>query len=569
MRTSLLASLVLVPFLASPLRAQCGDWQPAHVLASGEYVDEMLVFDDGSGPALYAGGFFGSIDGVSCANIARWNGTSWSNVGTGFDADVTALGVFDDGNGPQLYAGGWFTHAGGVAAAGLARWDGTSWSEVGGGIGGTTANRVQALCVFDDGSGPALFVGGRFSSAGGLACNNVARWNGTSWDAVGNGVWGVLSWQPEVKAHASYDDGSGPALYVGGIFKRAGAGVNTNKIARWDGTSWSDVGGSINQYDYAVYSLCTWDDGSGEKLIVAGDFTGVGGPLGPQNVQYVGSWDGLAWNPVGDGVLDRAYDVRVLDDGRGPALFVAGPFLTVGVQGPNPQSIRELARWDGTHWSAVEPRLGPDPAQSGGYLYALGAYQAPGAAHTDLVVAGLFALPGASTGSALARYRLCDGPGESFCAGDGTQAAPCPCANAGLAGRGCQNSATTGGALLSASGTLAPDTLSLTCQGTLPTALAIFLQGDVVLGAVPFGDGLRCAGGSLKRLFAHAASGGVVIAPAPGDPSVSLRSAQLGDVLAPGSQRVYQVYYRDPDPLFCAAPAGNTWNVSNALRLGW
>lgn len=39
---------------------------------------------------------------------------------------MAALTVFRVGSGPRLYAGGDFTTAGGVAAS-IARWDGSSW----------------------------------------------------------------------------------------------------------------------------------------------------------------------------------------------------------------------------------------------------------------------------------------------------------------------------------------------------------------------------------------------------------------------------------------------------------
>ena len=129
----------------------------------------------------------------------------------------------------------------------------------------------------------------------------------------------------------------------------------------------------------------------------------------------------------------------------------------------------------------------------------------------------------------------------------------------------------TGGALLSSAGTasLASDTLVLTSSGELPSALSIFLQGDAAQAPAVFGDGLRCAGGMLKRLFVKNALGGAVVAPGPGEPSISSRSAALGDTIASGAIRIYQTYYRDPDPAFCAPPAGNTWNVSNAQRVTW
>ena len=96
---------------------------------------------------------------------------------------------------------------------------------------------------------------------------------------------------------------------------------------------------------------------------------------------------------------------------------------------------------------------------------------------------------------------------------------------------------------------------------------SIFLQGDTLLtdGAV-FGDGIRCAGGDLLRLYTKTASSGAVTAPEAGDPSITARSAALGDPIAPGSPRFYQVYYRDPEAAFCP---GATFNVGNALRIVW
>lgn len=160
--------------------------------------------------------------------------------------------------------------------------------------------------------------------------------------------------------------------------------------------------------------------------------------------------------------------------------------------------------------------------------------------------------------------------GTAFCAGDGTGGAPCPCGNSGASGHGCDNSAATGGSLLEAFGTTSPDTVRLYVAGELPSALSIVLQGNVTLGTpVPFGDGLRCIGGSLKRLYVKSAVGGGLSAPKPGDPSITAQSATLGDPIAPGTTRGYQVYYRDPDLSFCTFPTGNTWNVSGAVLVSW
>jgi hypothetical protein len=154
----------------------------------GGEVRALTVFDDGSGggTALYAGGDFTFVGYLIANNIAKWDGSSWSVLGSGIDSeypydglrDVIALTVFDDGSGggTALYAGGYFRTAGGVTANSIAKWDGSSWEALASG----TDNAVVALTVFDDGSGvgPALYAGGNFRRAGGVASGSVARWTG-------------------------------------------------------------------------------------------------------------------------------------------------------------------------------------------------------------------------------------------------------------------------------------------------------------------------------------------------------------------------------------------------------
>jgi hypothetical protein len=168
----------------------------------------------------------------------------------------------------------------------------------------------------------------------------------------------------------------------------------------------------------------------------------------------------------------------------------------------------------------------------------------------------------------IALRRIEEPLGVSFCSGDGSQGA-CPCGNSGAPGNGCDNSAATGGARLVAGGTTAPDSVQLTSSGELGNVTTIFLQGDAAIAPVSFGDGVRCIGGSLRRIAVVVASGGTASYPHAGDPSVSDRSAALGDPLASGAIRHYQAYYRDPALEFCAAPAGSSWNVSNALTIAW
>ena len=143
----------------------------------------------------------------------------------------------------------------------------------------------------------------------------------------------------------------------------------------------------------------------------------------------------------------------------------------------------------------------------------------------------------------------------------------CPCSNTGLPGRGCDNSIATGGAALSATGgaSLSNDTVHIRSSDELPSALSIVLQGTIAITPASFGDGVRCTGGTLEHLYAKHASAGSITVPGAGDAPISTRSAALGDAIATGATRVYQVFYRDGNLAFC--PGG--FNATSAIAIAW
>jgi hypothetical protein len=308
-----------------------------------------------------------------------------------------------------------------------------------------------------------------------------------------------------------------------------------------------------------VGSLAVFNDGSGNALYAGGAFLHAGSVV----AHRIARWNGSAWSPVGLGFDDGVVNsLSAFDDGSGPALYAGGGFTS-----GEGSSMTGIARWNGSSWSALGSGIRALSTQS--IVYALASFDDGTGRGPDLYAGGTFASAGAHASANIAEWRGCASPIDTFCFGDGSVAA-CPCGNTGLANRGCDNSAATGGAQLVATGTPSPDTLVLHSTGELPSALSIFLQGDALVSAsAHFGDGLRCAGGNLKRLFVKNASGGGVIAPAPGDPSISAQSAALGDPIAPGSTRYYQTYYRDSNLTFCPAPQGDSWNVTNGVRVVW
>jgi hypothetical protein len=121
--------------------------------------------------------------------------------------------------------------------------------------------------------------------------------------------------------------------------------------------------------------------------------------------------------------------------------------------------------------------------------------------------------------------------------------------------------------MLFTSGSTVPDTLALHSTDELSTSLSVFLQSDVMIYSPRIlGDGLRCLGGQVRRLYLKNAVSGNAYAPEPGDLSISQRSAALGDPLTTGAVRYYQVWYRDGAPGFCTSAVSN---LSNGLRVVW
>jgi endonuclease I len=154
------------------------------------------------------------------------------------------------------------------------------------------------------------------------------------------------------------------------------------------------------------------------------------------------------------------------------------------------------------------------------------------------------------------------GTGVAYCAGDGTGTA-CPCANHAPAGSGagCLNSLAQG-ATLRATGvaSIAGDTLRLSGAG-MPNSSALYFQGTTqdAAGTV-FGDGKRCAAGSVIRLGTKVNAAGGSQWPGAGDPAVSVRGA-----VPAGATRHYQVWYRN-SAAFCGP---STFNLSNGLSISW
>jgi hypothetical protein len=327
----------------------------------GEYYPGVSALAFDAAGNLYAGGRFFAAGWISANNIAKWDGTAWSALGSGMNDSVSALAVDAAGN---LYAGGGFTAAGGVSANHVAKWDGTAWSALGTGTNGA----VYGLAFDAFGN---LYIGGDFLAAGGVSANHVAKWNGSTWSPLGSGVGGP---DPNVYVGDLAVDEAGN-LYAGGDFTTAG-GTSASYVARWDGSHWSSLGSGVGapNTNPFVSDLAIDQDGN---LYAGGNFTTAGGT----SVNYIAKWDGNNWLALGSGTTCCVYALAI---SGAQTLYAGGAFsFAREVNGNN------LAKWDGSTWSAfgsgTDNGIVALAVDATGNLYAGGSFRTVGGIRANYV----------------------------------------------------------------------------------------------------------------------------------------------------------------------------------------
>ena len=323
------------------------NWVPvAGLWGTDRAVTQMAADTNGN---IYIAGDFTMIGSTFANHIAKWNGSTWSALGSGISGGPSALACDDYGN---IYASP--TSSNGVSINNIWKWDGSTWSAIGAGLNAF----VFALACDPSGN---LYAGGAFIKVGGVSANYIAKWDGGTWSALGSGV------NSNVSVMVCDDSGN---LYAGGAFTSA-SGLSANHIAKWDGSSWSALGSGSSS---AVGSLACNAAGN---LFASGSFTSG----------LIAEWDGITnWIPIsslpGTVTCDNAgniyftevvagiYNIKKQNSGgtsqlasgtntNAPAvlvcdpsgnLYAAGPFSSMGGV-----AVSGVAKWDGKSWSALGP----------------------------------------------------------------------------------------------------------------------------------------------------------------------------------------------------------------------
>lgn len=349
--------------------------------ASTTGVRALAVFDDGwgDGPVLYAAGRFLSAGGVPAIGIARWDGHQWSDVGGltlsasgGSPGAANAMVVWPTPNGEVLVVAGAFSFAGGVPAANIAAWDGRTWSPLGAGLGWEPSGVIAADLAVQRSTDPRtgdstsqLYVAGTLQSSG-------TRWLSPGVATFEDGVWtsvGPSITSAPFNLHAPptlcfFDDGDGPRPYVGGQ-SLASNGAQLGPLATLKDDAWVAVDG-IHPSPGAVWSLEAHSIDGVDHLFVGGSMGLVGVP----------DRDGIvvrrqgAWSILGNGVRGlytfTVSGIAAIPDGLGDglggsdpgtAIYVAGQFV---VAGGTPAT--NVARWNGTFWTELAGGVNIVPA---------------------------------------------------------------------------------------------------------------------------------------------------------------------------------------------------------------
>ncbi|MFI5150986.1 MAG: hypothetical protein ACHQRM_14715 [Bacteroidia bacterium] len=249
---------------------------------------------------LYAGGDFYAAGGKKIYGLSRWNGKDWLPVGGNFNKRVNALAVFKG----ELYAGGEFDSIGKKAFAHIARWNGSDWNSVDKGFTSPTGDNSVTSLLSDNGK---LYVGGRFTKAGGMMVNHIAAWDGNKWLALGNGFDGT------VFCLAAYQKG----ICAGGDFSSSGD-KSMVSVAYWNGAVWDSLGSGLSGYVFGLQVV----QGT---LYTAGSFRSSGS----REVKCFAAWNNKMWTELGGGLSGLRGEAMTLGTYKG-SLAVGGIFSQAG-----------------------------------------------------------------------------------------------------------------------------------------------------------------------------------------------------------------------------------------------
>jgi hypothetical protein len=262
---------------------------------------------------VYVGGDFRNIGGdTNKRAIVKWDGTTWHALLPSPPGGlVFAVDALDNSN---VYVGGLFGLAGGISTRRIARWDGAAWRAMGTGDTNGFDDQVLAISAVDTSN---VYAGGGFKTADGRGASFIARWDGATWRAMGDGTTN------QVRAISALDNSN---VYVGGQFTNIGGDNNKRFIAKWDGDTWQALSSGVSSTVLAIYAV------DNSNVYIGGQFANIGGD---NNKRYIARWDGATWRTLSTGISGVLNAISAVDNSN---VYVGGAFTDSGGE-PNADRI--------------------------------------------------------------------------------------------------------------------------------------------------------------------------------------------------------------------------------------
>lgn len=261
--------------------------------------------------------------------VMQKTGGLWKTMNYGANNGVVCFAIGKKG---EIYAGGFFTIVNNNALAvdplraanNIAMWDGTKWNALGNGLNA----QVKDIAVAPNGD---LYAVGQFTVAGVVAANYVAKWDGSAWSALGSGASAQLT---------CVDVAPNGDVYIGGTFTSAG-GITVHNVARWDG-AWHSMGNYIG-LNSGLFDIKVSRDGT--KVYIAGAFTDEFG-LAANNLKKVCYYDPATNLFVRMGIVNGFNnDCYGIMESKSGKVYVGGQFTAYGAT-----VIKGAAVWNGNSW---------------------------------------------------------------------------------------------------------------------------------------------------------------------------------------------------------------------------
>ena len=303
-----------------------------HRLSPGAAQTHCLERYDGT---LYASGnwSFQNDAGQWTTGYARFdeNTLRWSDLGC-YNPQFSGLGTMTlQGSGTGFYLTGWMGDPCALPEAPVFTYDGTNYANW------TPYQQIP----FDAGDyvgfvfefrGMTYMTGDFRDPLSGGYCS-MMRYNGSDWEYVPG--WGQLL--APIKEFSIHND----TLYIAGTFRRS-MGAPGDLIARFDGSTWDDMGGGLFYEPVPMSGAALdllWHH---NELWVVGMFTRAGDIA----AECVAKWNGRQWCSLPadfQGHLPNMVETRIgsITSWR-DSVYIAGGFSYI-----NGEPVREVAQWLG------------------------------------------------------------------------------------------------------------------------------------------------------------------------------------------------------------------------------